>query len=653
MRIANNVSMINTYGNMKKANNRLQKNCEKLASGYRINRSADDAAGLAISEKMRAQINGLSQASDNISDGINYVQVADGALQEVQNIFLRIRELSVQASNDTYQGGDRQAIEEEIKQLKQEVSQIFNKTEFNNIKIWVQDTNVVVGHEKIDAIRVNVSSPNCTLDENNKHSIPVNNGIYSPDNDKYLLKADENGIVVSWKAYNGNEYESNTISWPADITGNHSFKLSDHLDLISNPELKGIDFTYSYNVSKYAELKDVIASIDGAKIHSYTGSSFYTKLFSHDEKPINGISFSASINYPAMLASEKDFEKYDTDFIESSVNKIKNTNNLIQNPTESDPSLKWQFEFEMPNIGTVKAESTYTYYICDWKDPDKKWWYEDKDINGNIIGRPSIPRYPDTDGANLDSVIDALNNDRGLSLLKDTNGTGGYIQVSFNLTAESSYKVNTGDSTSYSNVGSITMSIRVSGSDTVETINEKLANIKGLDIYAGNEATNELSSKSYTRANWYEEPWGIGQIDGAPIYEKKEEINLEIQAGANEEETISIDYTALTNTKVGINDISVLTREDANNAISLIDKASQIISEQRGIFGALQNRMEHAKSNVDNSHINTVDSESIIRDTNMAKEMAAYVKEQILMQANQSIMPQIRTMSESVLALLK
>ncbi|HCX61062.1 MAG TPA: hypothetical protein DHU59_01350 [Clostridiales bacterium] len=643
MRIANNVSMINTYGNMKKANNRLQKNCEKLASGYRINRSADDAAGLAISEKMRAQINGLSQASDNISDGINYVQVADGALQEVQNIFLRIRELSVQASNDTYQDEDRQAIEEEIKQLKQEVSQIFNNTEFNNIKIWVQDTNVVVGHEKIDAIRVNVSSPNCTLDESNKASIPANG--------TYNLKADGGGIVVSWKAYNGKEYETKPISWPADITGNHSFKLSDHLDLTGNPELIGIDFTYSYNVSKYAELKDVIDSIDGAKVHSYTSSLFHTKMFS--EKPINGISFSASIDYPAMLASEKDFEKYDTDFIESSVNKIKNTNNLIQNPTESDSSLKWQFEFEMPNIGTVKAESTYTYYICDWKDPDKKWWYEDKDINGNIIGRPSIPRYPDPDGANLDSVIDALNNDRGLSLLKDTNGTGGYIRVIFNLTAESSYKINSGDSTSYSNVGSITMSIRVSGSDTVETISEKLASIKGLDIYAGNEVTNELSSKSYTHANWYEEPWGIGQIDGDPIYEKKEEINLEIQAGANEGETISIDYTALTNTKVGINDISVLTREDANNAISLIDKASQIISEQRGIFGTLQNRMEHAKSNVDNSHINTVDSESIIRDTNMAKEMAAYVKEQILMQANQSIMPQIRTMSESVLALLK
>ena len=85
----------------------------------------------------------------------------------------------------------------------------------------------------------------------------------------------------------------------------------------------------------------------------------------------------------------------------------------------------------------------------------------------------------------------------------------------------------------------------------------------------------------------------------------------------------------------------------------MIDKASQFISAQRGTFGALQNRMEYARANVDNSHINITASESRIRDTNMAKEMTAYIKEQILMQANQSIMPQIRIKSESVLSLLK
>jgi len=643
MRIDNNISMINAYGNMKKVNNKMQKNCEKLSSGFGINRSADDAAGLAISEKMRAQINGLSQASDNISDGVNYVQVADGALQEVQDIFLRIRELSVQASNDTNQNDDRQAIEEEIKQLKQEVSEIFNKTEFNDIKIWAQDTSEVVGKKIEPAIRANVSNSSCTIDNENRYSIPADG--------TYNLKADADGIVVSWKAYDGKEYESKPISWPIDIAGNHSLKLSEHLDLVNNPKLIGIDFTYSYNVNKYAKLEDVIKSIDGKKVQNITSSVFQTEVFTDDENPISGISFYASINYPALLASGKDFENYDTDFIENSVNNIISKNNLIQDPTESDSSLKWQFEFEMPGIGTVKAESYSTDYRCYWIDPDKKWWAESKDINGNVINTYTRPHYPSPNGANLDSVIDALDNNRGYSLLKDTNGMGGYIEVDFRLIPESSYNVHSDNPTTYTDIGMIRMGISVSPSDTVETIKNKLSKIKGLDIFSGQGVGNP----SYTTTYAYIYDWDKDGIDieGTPIYGKKELINMEIQAGANEGEKISIDYIALTNTKVGIDDISVLTREKANDAISLIDKASQFISGQRGTFGALQNRMEYARANVDNSHINITASESRIRDTNMAKEMTLYIKEQILMQANQSIMPQIRIKSESVLSLLK
>ncbi len=640
MRVANNISLINAYGNMKKVNDKLQKSCERLASGYRINRSADDAAGLAISEKMRAQINGLSQASNNISDGINYVQVADGALQEVQNIFLRIRELSVKSSNDVYQSEDRQAIEEEIKQLKQEASNIFNGTEFNGIKVWDQYTDVQIGVKKVTAVTANVINANYLLDNNNKGSVPADGS--------YLLKADENGIVVSWKAYNGNEYNSDIISWPADITGkNHSFRLSEHLDLLNNPELKGIDFTYSYNVNEFAELQDVISSINGARVYSSTHNSVGTKVFSDDGNPINGVSFSASIYYEALLASNKDFEEYDTAFIENSVSKIVNENNLIQDPIASDSSLKWQFEFEMPNIGMVKAESYSTDYRCYWKDPNKKWWdvYES---NGKIEEYTKI-YSPVPNGADLDSVIYSLNNDAGVSLLKDTNGTGGYIFVNFNLTSESDYKINPGDSSSYKSVGNITMRIAVGASDTVDTIKEKLSNIKGLDIFAGNESTNSPSN-TYTRING--QTLNDIKVD-SPVYEKKDIIKLDIQAGANKGEIISIDYDSLSNNKLGISDISVLTRHDANNAISAIDAASEVISGQRSIFGALHNRMEHAKSNVDNSYINITDSEGLIRDVDMAKEMAEYVKEQILMQANQSIMPQIKIMYESVLELLK
>lgn len=116
-------------------NKSISRNTEKLASGYHINRSADDAAGLSISEKMRGQIRGLMQASRNAQDGISLLNVADGGLHEIQSILQRIRELSVQAANDTYISADRCTIQKEILQLNDEVDHIGKSTEFNTIKV--------------------------------------------------------------------------------------------------------------------------------------------------------------------------------------------------------------------------------------------------------------------------------------------------------------------------------------------------------------------------------------------------------------------------------------------------------------------------------------------------------------------------------------
>lgn len=107
------------------------KNTEKVSSGYRINRSSDDAAGLQISEKMRWQSRGLNTASKNIQDGISLIQVADGALQETHNILQRINELAIQAANDTNEMIDREAIQGEIAELIEEVNRIAYDTSFN------------------------------------------------------------------------------------------------------------------------------------------------------------------------------------------------------------------------------------------------------------------------------------------------------------------------------------------------------------------------------------------------------------------------------------------------------------------------------------------------------------------------------------------
>ena len=131
MRINNNLMAMNTHRQLGITNNSSARNMEKLSSGYRINRAGDDAAGLSISEKMRAQVRGLNQASRNAQDGISLIQTAEGALNETQAILQRMRELAVQAANDTNVTKDRDAIKEELTTLEAEIDRIATSTTFN------------------------------------------------------------------------------------------------------------------------------------------------------------------------------------------------------------------------------------------------------------------------------------------------------------------------------------------------------------------------------------------------------------------------------------------------------------------------------------------------------------------------------------------
>lgn len=135
MIINHNITALNTHNKLSSANAAQGKSMEKLASGLRINKAGDDAAGLAISEKMRSQVRGLDQASRNAQDGISMIQTAEGALNETHDILQRMRELSVQAANDTNNADDRTEIQKEMNQLTSEVSRIGNNTEFNTQKL--------------------------------------------------------------------------------------------------------------------------------------------------------------------------------------------------------------------------------------------------------------------------------------------------------------------------------------------------------------------------------------------------------------------------------------------------------------------------------------------------------------------------------------
>ncbi|MEH7444583.1 flagellin Hag [Bacillus sp. JJ1122] len=164
MRINHNIAALNTYRQLNSATGAQGKSMEKLSSGLRINRAGDDAAGLSISEKMRGQIRGLEQASRNSQDGISLIQTAEGALNETHSILQRMRELSVQAANDTNVSADRTAIKNEINQLASEITRIADQTEFNTQKL-IKATgtyNFQVGANSGQKITLTIKTMNST-----------------------------------------------------------------------------------------------------------------------------------------------------------------------------------------------------------------------------------------------------------------------------------------------------------------------------------------------------------------------------------------------------------------------------------------------------------------------------------------------------------
>jgi len=161
MRINNNITAINSHRQYTINNGAIGKNVEKLSSGFRVNRAGDDAAGLAISEKMRTQIRGLNMASKNSQDGISLVQTAEGAMQTAHNIMQRMRELAVQSRNGTNDGNngvDRNALDLEFQQLDKELSQISSTVKFNEMTVFSTSFTIQSGANAIDTTTFSIGN---------------------------------------------------------------------------------------------------------------------------------------------------------------------------------------------------------------------------------------------------------------------------------------------------------------------------------------------------------------------------------------------------------------------------------------------------------------------------------------------------------------
>jgi flagellin len=211
MRINHNIAALNTYRQLTAGTNAASKNMEKLSSGLRINRAGDDAAGLAISEKMRGQIRGLEMASKNAQDSISLIQTAEGALNETHSILQRMRELAVQAANDTNTDTDRAELQKEIDQLIEEIDRIGNTTEFNTKKLLdgtlsgTSATTESVAFDSKDASFANVAITTPGTSEDNTYNVKVT-GVTRD------ASGNITGYNLSWEDKAGNTGSANNIA---------------------------------------------------------------------------------------------------------------------------------------------------------------------------------------------------------------------------------------------------------------------------------------------------------------------------------------------------------------------------------------------------------------------------------------------------------
>lgn len=635
-----------------KINNKKQvKSTERLSSGYKINRAADDAAGLAISEKMRRQVRGLHQTVENIEEGIGYVQTADGALNEVDEMLQRMNELAVKGANGTLQEDDRKYIDKEMQALKKELDRVFRTTSFNDRLIWEADpdSRVQIGSEYVPAVTVINTYNSFDITDENCGVIPV--GSYTVHADK------SDGISVSWTGYDGNDYTTQPIDWDTLEKNNYQFEMSDYFgakdagnklyNSAGNPQ-----FTHrvAFTIAETATVDDIITSLDGQSMSASSWAE-YTPRFQDSGNYSDFGFYSWGLNYAAAYASSQagtsdahTFDRQDDAFLEPKLSGGA-TGNLTS--VSADGNTKWSFDFKMSGVGDVTATSqSITYYSNSRVNGDKDLWWS-YDYYGNKYYRTHSVQ----DGT-IEGVKEALQGGRDDSspgLLSATNGGaneyGGWVAINFTLTSDADYtygKNQTGNS-----VGSVSIRVRVNAADTVQDVVDRINAGLVQDQTKLDFITN---SGAYDNGwNWY--PGTSGNTVEVPIWAGK--VNFWVQAGTEADQQIEINYDALNCDFLGMQNVNANTVNDCRTAIEAVKSAMKVVNGQRAEFGAYQNRLEHAANNNSNVEENTQAAESLIRDTNMASTMVEYSNHNILLQAGQAMLAQANQSTQGVLSLLQ
>lgn len=563
MRINTNIGAINNLRISKSLQKDQSKSIEGLSSGLRIRRASDDAAGLAISEKMRGQIRGLHAASRNAQDAISLIQTAEGAASSVHNMLQRARELSVQSINGTYTDSDRAQIQAEVEQIVYQINTVATTTEFNTLKL-------------LDATG---SSQFASVSQDVLNTLTAKLPGYL--NDGLVALRDQFGIALpdspTQRLMEIEYYEDSVPTAAAASMGTSD---------------GGATLLLRVNLEKVIDGTGNIIS-EGA----------LDTLLAHE--------MMHALQFTEMNFALTDPAAQVTWFLEGLAQVVQGNPGLDDgNVAEVSPfdgdygdafyAMKTLHEITVGGLGAIidrlEAGDTLNQAFANTT----------QDGGGELAGMAG--GFPDGSGFDTSGAFVAwFNANSGAGALNTYLSTSSDFDGAFTNVITNAFSQ--GSTSSLSQDATITNGTGVS-------------------------EVNTHYSLSFRNA---------GQL--APEFS--------FQIGANSGQIMQMNKMNLTSSGLGIQGMDVSTVTDAQSALGAIDSAINIVSKYRSEYGALQNRLEHTISNLDNAAENLTSSESRIRDLDMASEMMNMTKSNILISTAQSILAQANSQPQGVLQLLR
>ncbi len=583
MRIQHNIMAMSAYRNYTNNVSAMKKNLEKLSSGYKINRAGDDAAGLAISEKMRAQITGLETAQKNAKDGISLVQTAEGALTEVHDMLNRMVELATQSANGTYDNTtDRAQMQKEMDQLRAEINRIADSSNFNGIKLFD-------GSMEADKVEYTIDNKAALTIFDLKGSTDIGDlgtstMVHQDGRDavgtKFVVELENVSFASTVAGKVGISVGGTNISTQLAANGALSGdKLAEALaGDNTSVKINGVTYNVTSDGSK------LVFEMDKTGLKMTTAASFAGNFDIGVISPA-GTNDSGTVNLATQVI-EAGGPKVEAILANTVTNAALQATDIKDGMTISIGGTNYVFASTKETLEAVKAAG------ADYKAVDISDLVNDNGVLDDALAPQG------------DALTEAL--DRLTVAAKDNK----------------MFTVGQTD-------------------DNKLTFQEKSTYDGDADLSTGNGIQKQIQTGTFA-AKTVKAATGSGKG-----------LTLQIGDTADSYNQLKVSLGDMHVNSLGIGDISIADQASAATAVDKIKAAINTVSDVRGTLGATQNRLDHTINNLSVMTENIQDAESTIRDTDVAAEMMAYTKNNILIQSAQAMLAQANQVPQGVLQLLQ